>query len=153
MDELKAHFRPELLNRIDEVVVFRSLERDQVRVIVDMMIKETTVRLSAERNVRLEVSESLIARICDEGYDRSYGARPLRRAVTRLVEDPVSEAVLAANSSAAAAAAVGGVFEEGDTCLADIGPDGEVLVMRIPQKDEMAKLGVKVTAYGESDSE
>ncbi|CAI7897110.1 unnamed protein product [Closterium sp. NIES-53] len=139
MDELKSHFRPELLNRIDEVVVFRSLEKDQVRAIVDMMIKETSIRLS-ENNIRLEVSEALIQRICDEGYDRSYGARPLRRAVTRLVEDPISEAVLSANSGGGLVAGgsvsvVGGAFEEGDTALADIGPDGEPFVMRIPKTE------------------
>ncbi|CAI5535496.1 unnamed protein product [Closterium sp. Naga37s-1] len=139
MDELKSHFRPELLNRIDEVVVSRSLEKDQVRAIVDMMIKETSIRLS-EKNIRLEVSEALIQRICDEGYDRSYGARPLRRAVTRLVEDPISEAVLSANSGGGLVAGgsvsvVGGAFEEGDTALADIGPDGEPFVMRIPKTE------------------
>ncbi|CAI5496347.1 unnamed protein product [Closterium sp. Naga37s-1] len=139
MDELKSHFRPELLNRIDEVVVFRSLEKDQVRAIVDMMIKETSIRLS-EKNIRLEVSEALIQRICDEGYDRSYGARPLRRAVTRLVEDPISEAVLSANSGGGLVAGgsvsvVGGAFEEGDTALADIGPDGEPFVMRIAKNE------------------
>ncbi|GJP46534.1 hypothetical protein CLOM_g5809 [Closterium sp. NIES-68] len=138
-DELKAHFRPELLNRIDEVVVFRSLEKAQVRTIVDMMIKESAIRLS-ERNIRLEVSESLIQRICDEGYDRSYGARPLRRAVTRLVEDPISEAVLSAKSGGGLVAGgnvsvLGGAFEAGDTALADIGPDGEPFVMRIAKSD------------------
>eukprot|EP00897_Mesotaenium_endlicherianum_P002931 jgi/Mesen1/2666/ME000167S01816 len=111
MDELKGYFRPELLNRLDEVVVFRSLEKSQVREIVDMMLEETKARMRA-RGVGLEISEALIARIGDEGYDRAYGARPLRRAVTRLVEDPLSEALLQ------------GAFEAGDTALVDVGADG-----------------------------
>ncbi|CAI5458795.1 unnamed protein product [Closterium sp. Yama58-4] len=98
MDELKAHFRPELMNRIDEVVVFRALEREQIRVIANMMVKESADRL-ALKGINLEVSEALMERICEEGYDRAYGARPLRRAVTRLVDDPISEAVLAAEGS------------------------------------------------------
>ncbi|CAI7840458.1 unnamed protein product [Closterium sp. NIES-54] len=98
MEELKAHFRPELMNRIDEVVVFRALEREQIRVIANMMVKESADRL-ALKGINLEVSEALMERICEEGYDRAYGARPLRRAVTRLVDDPISEAVLAAEGS------------------------------------------------------
>ncbi|CAI5473567.1 unnamed protein product, partial [Closterium sp. Yama58-4] len=98
MEELKAHFRPELMNRIDEVVVFRALEREQIRVIASMMVKESADRL-ALKGINLEVSEALMERICEEGYDRAYGARPLRRAVTRLVDDPISEAVLAAEGS------------------------------------------------------
>ncbi|CAI5946060.1 unnamed protein product [Closterium sp. NIES-64] len=98
MEELKAHFRPELMNRIDEVVVFRALEKEQIRVIATMMVKESADRL-ALKGINLEVSEALMERICEEGYDRAYGARPLRRAVTRLVDDPISEAVLAAEGS------------------------------------------------------
>ncbi|CAI5535273.1 unnamed protein product [Closterium sp. Naga37s-1] len=98
MEELKAHFRPELMNRIDEVVVFRVLEKEQIRVIATMMVKESADRL-ALKGINLEVSEALMERICEEGYDRAYGARPLRRAVTRLVDDPISEAVLAAEGS------------------------------------------------------
>ncbi|CAI5515763.1 unnamed protein product, partial [Closterium sp. Naga37s-1] len=98
MEELKAHFRPELMNRIDEVVVFRALEREQIRVIANMMVKESADRL-AQKGINLEISEVLMERICEEGYDRAYGARPLRCAVTRLVDDPISEAVLAAGES------------------------------------------------------
>ncbi|CAI5980466.1 unnamed protein product [Closterium sp. NIES-64] len=98
MEELKAHFRPELMNRIDEVVVFRALEKEQIRVIATMMVKESADHL-ALKGINLEVSEALMERICEEGYDRAYGARPLRRAVTRLVDDPISEAVLAAEGS------------------------------------------------------
>ncbi|CAI5515839.1 unnamed protein product [Closterium sp. Naga37s-1] len=98
VEELKGHFRPELINRIDEVVVFRTLEKEQIRVIANMMVKESADRL-AQKGINLEISEVLMERICEEGYDRAYGARPLRCAVTRLVDDPISEAVLAAGES------------------------------------------------------
>ncbi|CAM6088346.1 unnamed protein product [Calypogeia fissa] len=122
MDELKGFFRPELLNRLDEVVVFRSLEKSQVRTIVDMMMEETKARLLA-RGVRLEISEAMLQLICDQGYDRSYGARPLRRALVRLVEDNLSEALLS------------GVYEAGDTALVDIDETGNPTVIRHVKPD------------------
>lgn len=117
MDELKGYFRPELLNRLDEVVVFRSLEKSQVRAIVDIMLEETKTRLSA-RGLNLEISEAMVKLICDQGYDRSYGARPLRRAVMSLVEDNLSEALLQ------------GEFKDGDTALIDIDETGNPKVLR-----------------------
>jgi ATP-dependent Clp protease ATP-binding subunit ClpC len=122
MEELKGYFRPELLNRLDEVVVFRSLEKSQVRAIVDIMLEETKTRLLA-RGLHLEVSEAMVRLICDQGYDRSYGARPLRRAVTALVEDNLSEALLA------------GEFKDGDTALLDIDETGNPKVIRHEKPD------------------
>ncbi|CAK9874897.1 unnamed protein product [Sphagnum jensenii] len=122
MDELKGYFRPELLNRLDEVVVFRSLERSQVRAIVDLMLEETKERLTA-RGLHLEISEAMVKLICDQGYDRSYGARPLRRAVVRLVEDNLSEALLA------------GEYKEGDTALLDVDDTGNPVVSRHVKPD------------------
>ncbi|GBG92963.1 hypothetical protein CBR_g57961 [Chara braunii] len=122
MDELKGYFRPELLNRLDEVVVFRPLERSQVREIVDMMLNETKGRLAA-KGIALEVTEAALVRICNEGYDRAYGARPLRRALVRLVEDPLSEAILA------------GKYDEGDTALVDINDDGTTVITQYHRPD------------------
>ncbi|KAK4436728.1 Chaperone protein ClpD, chloroplastic [Sesamum alatum] len=93
IEELKGYFRPELLNRIDEVVVFRSLEKPQMLEILDIMLHEVKGRL-ATLGIGLEVSEAVMDLICEQGYDRSYGARPLRRAVTLLIEDLVSESLL-----------------------------------------------------------
>ncbi|XP_075520386.1 chaperone protein ClpD, chloroplastic isoform X2 [Primulina tabacum] len=93
MEELKAYFRPELLNRIDEVVVFRSLEKPQMLKILDIMIREVKERLTL-MGIGLEISEPVMDLICQQGYDRSYGARPLRRAVTLIIEDLLSESIL-----------------------------------------------------------
>lgn len=121
-DELKNYFRPELLNRIDEIVVFQSLEKSQVRAIVDIMLKETKERLQA-RGLNLEVTEAMVTMIGEEGYDRVYGARPLRRAVMRLVEDTLSEALLLQE------------FKEGDTALLDVGPEGSPVVSHLTKPD------------------
>uniref|UniRef100_A0A1D1YXZ2 Chaperone protein ClpD2, chloroplastic n=1 Tax=Anthurium amnicola TaxID=1678845 RepID=A0A1D1YXZ2_9ARAE len=107
MEELKAYFRPELLNRIDEVVVFRPLEKTQMLEILDILLREVKSRLSA-MGIGLEVSKAAMDLVCEQGYDRSYGARPLRRAVTNLIEDVLSEALLA------------GVYEAGDTVVLDV---------------------------------
>ncbi|KAI3455190.1 hypothetical protein Pfo_011853 [Paulownia fortunei] len=93
MEELKGYFRPELLNRIDEVVVFRPLEKPQMLEILDIMLHEVKERLTS-LGIGLEVSEAIMDLICQQGYDRSYGARPLRRAVTLIIEDLVSESLL-----------------------------------------------------------
>ncbi|XP_073021851.1 chaperone protein ClpD, chloroplastic-like isoform X2 [Primulina eburnea] len=93
MEELKAYFRPELLNRIDEVVVFCSLEKPQMLKILDTMIREVKERLTS-MGIGVEISEPVMDLICQQGYDRSYGARPLRRAVTLIIEDLLSESIL-----------------------------------------------------------
>lgn len=93
MEELRSHFRPELLNRLDEVVVFRQLEHLQIRAIAHLMLQETADRMN-QRGIGLCVSQAAMAKLVEEGYDRSYGARPMRRAVMRWVDDPLSEAVL-----------------------------------------------------------
>ncbi|KAL0560880.1 hypothetical protein IC582_001295 [Cucumis melo] len=92
-EELKGYFRPELLNRIDEIVVFQPLQKTQMLEILNLMLQEIKERLMLLR-VDLELSESVIDLICQVGYDKAYGARPLRRAVTMIVEDPLSEALL-----------------------------------------------------------
>ena len=92
-DALKDHFRPEFLNRIDEVIVFHELTREEVTRIVDLMIKRLQDQLEAQ-GIGLELSESAKVLLALRGYDPTLGARPLRRAIQRLVEDPLSERLL-----------------------------------------------------------
>ncbi|KAG5537351.1 hypothetical protein RHGRI_024707 [Rhododendron griersonianum] len=115
MEELKAYFRPELLNRIDEVVVFRALEKTQMLEILNLMLVEVRGRLVTQ-GISLEVSEAVMDYICKQGFDRSYGARPLRRAVTLLIEDHLSEAILS------------GDLRPGDTAVIDLDDSGNPVV-------------------------
>jgi ATP-dependent Clp protease ATP-binding subunit ClpC len=93
MDELKRSFRPEFLNRIDEVIVFHSLSRDDVKNIVDLMMKRVTEQLRS-KDVEIELSDAAKDLLAEKGYDPALGARPLRRTIQRLVEDPLSEKLL-----------------------------------------------------------
>ena len=92
-DALKAHFRPEFLNRIDETIVFHELSKAEVTVIVDLMIKRTSEQLEAQ-GIGIELTDAAKVMLVDRGYDPTLGARPLRRAIQRLVEDPLSERLL-----------------------------------------------------------
>jgi hypothetical protein len=93
LDEVKSYFRPELLNRFDQVVVFHRLQRRHVRKIARLLLAET-VRRAAARGVALSVGPRLLARAVGEGHSDEYGARPLRQALTHLVDDVLAEAVL-----------------------------------------------------------
>lgn len=115
MEELKAYFRPELLNRIDEVVVFRALEKTQMLEILNMMLEEVKKRL-VSFGIKLEVSMPVMELICEQGFDRSYGARPLRRALTLIIEDPLSESLLS------------GEFKEGETAIIELDETGNPVV-------------------------
>ncbi|KAK2976623.1 hypothetical protein RJ640_021425 [Escallonia rubra] len=115
MEELKAYFRPELLNRIDEVVVFRPLEKTQMLEILNLMLQEVKARLIS-LGISMEVSEAIMDLICQQGFDRSYGARPLRRAVTLIVEDLLSESLLSGN------------FNPGDVAVIDVDDSGNPIV-------------------------
>jgi ATP-dependent Clp protease ATP-binding subunit ClpC len=92
-DELKKSFRPEFLNRIDEVIVFRSLSEDDVKSIVDLLMKRVTEQLKA-KDLDIELTDAAKTLLAKEGYDVSLGARPLRRTIQRLVEDPLAEKLL-----------------------------------------------------------
>jgi ATP-dependent Clp protease ATP-binding subunit ClpC len=94
MGVLRQSFRPELLNRIDEIIVFRSLDADQLRQITRLMLDRVARRLHAQ-HVELEVSDDAVEQLADAGFDPQYGARPLRRAIQRLLEDEISERLLA----------------------------------------------------------
>ncbi|MGI8425424.1 MAG: ATP-dependent Clp protease ATP-binding subunit [Actinomycetota bacterium] len=93
MQELKQNFRPEFLNRIDDVIVFRELSRENVREIVDLLFKRVKEQLQSQ-DVTIELTPAAKDHLAEEGYDPNLGARPLRRAIQRLVEDPLSEKIL-----------------------------------------------------------
>ena len=115
-EELKQYFRPEFLNRLDEIIVFRQLTKDEVAQIAEIMLKEVFGRISL-KGIQLEVTDRFKTRLIDEGYNPSYGARPLRRAVMRLLEDSLAEEVLSEKIKA------------GDTAVVDIGEDNKVKVL------------------------
>ncbi|MFG3818093.1 ATP-dependent Clp protease ATP-binding subunit [Limnothrix redekei] len=114
-DELKNFFRPEFLNRLDEVVVFRPLEKSEVRQIVDLLVVQVAGRL-VEQDIRLTASDRFKDKVADEGFDSSLGARPLRRKVTQLLEDALAEAILS------------GRIKGGDRVLVDLADNGETLL-------------------------
>ena len=91
--ELGGRFRPEFLNRLDEVIVFSSLDRGEVSQVAQLMLDEVATR-SADNGLPLRFSDTLKATLVEQGFSSTYGARPLRRAVQRVIEDPVAEAVL-----------------------------------------------------------
>jgi ATP-dependent Clp protease ATP-binding subunit ClpC len=93
LDELKRTFRPEFLNRIDEVIVFHALTREQIKDIVDLMVKPVVKQL-AERDITLELSSEAKEVLAREGFDPVFGARPLRRSIQRFIENPISEELL-----------------------------------------------------------
>ena len=93
LQAVKAHFRPEFLNRVDEMIVFHALETEQRQQIVRILLQSVTTRLH-EQGMELEVSDEAMAKIVAEGTDIAMGARPLKRAIQRLVEDPISDAIL-----------------------------------------------------------
>lgn len=115
-EELKQYFRPEFLNRLDEIIVFRQLTKPEVGEIAEIMLKEVFERLSL-KGIQLEVTDRFKTRLIDEGYNPSYGARPLRRAVMRLLEDSLAEEVLSEK------------IQAGDTAVVDVGEDGNVKVL------------------------
>lgn len=93
MEELKNLFRPEFLNRVDEIIVFSKLSREETKEITSLMLKNLSIRLEA-LGTKLEFTDAALERIAVVGYDESYGARPLRRAITTLIEDPLSEKLI-----------------------------------------------------------
>ena len=121
-EELKNYFRPEFLNRLDEIIVFRQLNKQEVTQIADIMLKEVFGRLT-EKGISLEVSTRFKERLLQEGYNPSYGARPLRRAIMRLLEDSLAEEILS------------GRIKDGDTAIADVDNDGNITVSRGLEKE------------------
>ncbi|RID58340.1 hypothetical protein BRARA_F01646 [Brassica rapa] len=115
-EELKQYFRPEFLNRLDEMIVFRQLTKLEVKEIADIMLKEVVVRLK-DKEIELQVTERFKERVVDEGFDPSYGARPLRRAIMRLLEDSMAEKMLSRE------------IKDGDSVIVDVDAEGSVVVL------------------------
>jgi ATP-dependent Clp protease ATP-binding subunit ClpB len=116
MEAVQMHFRPEFLNRVDEIILFGSLSVDQIKSIVDIQLELLKKRLS-ERKLTLELTDAAKQSIAISGYDPVYGARPLKRAIQRHVTDPMAQNLLA------------GEFREGDTIVVDADAEG-VLTFR-----------------------
>merc|ERR1712227_957360 len=115
-EELKLYFKPEFLNRLDEIIVFRQLNKMEVKKIADIMLKDVVGRAN-EKQIKLEVTEKFKDRIVDEGFNPSFGARPLRRAIIRLVEDSLAEKILSKEVS------------DGDSVILDVNSDGKIIVV------------------------
>jgi ATP-dependent Clp protease ATP-binding subunit ClpC len=124
LTELQKRFRPEFLNRLDDIIVFHQLSEEQLESIVELMVKDLKGRL-AERKLGLELTEAAKAWLVKQGYDPVYGARPLKRAVERYVENPLSARILR------------GEFTDGDSVLVNV--EGEGLTFSV-------KKGAKATA-------
>jgi len=114
-EELKQYFRPEFLNRLDEIIVFRQLTKNEVKEIAEIMLQEVFIRLQ-DKGIKLNVTDAFKERLVEEGYNPSYGARPLRRAVMRLLEDSLAEEVLS------------GRIKDGDNALVDIDDNKKVTI-------------------------
>ena len=130
-EELKQYFRPEFLNRLDEIIVFRQLTRDEVKEIAEIMLKEVFGRMG-EKGITLSVTEAFKERLVEECYNPSYGARPLRRAVMRLLEDSLAEEFLS------------GRISDGDSALVDVNEEKQVVIRKqlsAPAMPELAAAG------------
>ncbi len=125
-EELKQYFRPEFLNRLDEIIVFRQLTKNEVKEIAEIMLQEVFVRLQ-DKGIKLNVTDAFKERLVEEGYNPSYGARPLRRAVMRLLEDSLAEEVLS------------GRIKDGDNALVDI-DDNKKITINISSEESSQEL-------------
>jgi ATP-dependent Clp protease ATP-binding subunit ClpC len=123
-DSLKKVFRPEFINRLDSVIVFRSLNKDDIRQIVSLELNKVTERL-ADHEVKLTATEAALDLLAESGYDVEMGARPLRRVIQQKIEDPLSDSLL------------DGTFCEGCTVLVEV-IEGEVVLRRAPVEEENA---------------
>jgi ATP-dependent Clp protease ATP-binding subunit ClpC len=118
-EEIERAFNPEFLNRVDDIIVFHALDRAQIGQIVHIMLKEIHNRL-AEENLKLNLTDAALAFLVEKGYDEKFGARPLRRAIQRFIEDPLSEKILTAE------------FPAGEEIEVDVTADGKSLEFRVP---------------------
>src|SRR5205823_13746892 len=122
MGELKKVFRPEFLNRIDDVIVFHKLARDEIKQIIELLLRRIRESM-AERELQLELSEAAKDLLVEKGWDPAMGARPLRRAIQRYIEDPLADFVL----------------------RAELTPGSTVMVERGEGTDDNAESAVKLT--------
>jgi len=115
--ELRNYFRPEFLNRIDDIVLFRNLSRGQIKAIVDVQLTDLRKRL-AERRMTLELTEAAKERLAEKGYDPVFGARPLKRAVQKYLQDPLSMKIIEEE------------FGDGDDIVVDLDPETGAFVLK-----------------------
>jgi ATP-dependent Clp protease ATP-binding subunit ClpC len=120
---LKKAFSPEFLNRLDDVIVFNSLEREHIHQIIDIVLKDVFKRIE-ELGYHIELTEAAKDFLSEKGYDPQYGARPLKRAIQKYLEDPIAEEILK------------GEIEEGDTLVADYKGEGDELVLSIRKQEK-----------------
>jgi len=125
MDDLKKQFRPEFLNRVDAVVVFQRLNHEQMKKIVDLMLEKVSGHLAAQE-LTFSVTEEAREKIVTEGFDKIYGARPLRRVIQRVIEDPLSEELLRLKHG------------PGDQVVVDL-TDGEIKMKLVPKSARREK--------------
>jgi ATP-dependent Clp protease ATP-binding subunit ClpB len=116
LTELRTSFRPEFLNRVDDIILFSRLDRTQLRQIVTIQLRGVRDRLAA-RKLTLDVTEAAVDALAEEGYDPTYGARPLKRVIQRRLQDPIAMAILE------------GRFTDGDTVAVDAN-DGQITIAR-----------------------
>ena len=114
MDAVRRVFRPEFINRVDEIIVFQALTAEDLKQIVLLQLNQVAKRLEDAANISIEITDKAKEKLVSEGTDPDYGARPLRRAIQRLVEDPLSDLVLR------------GEFKEGDRVVVDVDDDGKI---------------------------
>jgi len=123
MDAVRAHFRPEFLNRLDETIIFDRLSRNDMGGIVDIQLERLTRRL-ARRNIALELDDGARKWLADEGYDPVFGARPLKRVIQRALQDQLAEMILA------------GDVMDGDTIPVSAGVDGLIIGDRVASSNQ-----------------
>jgi len=116
--EIERAFNPEFLNRVDDTIVFHSLTKTEIGEIVHILMRDVHTRLEAE-GITLRLTDAAIGFLVEEGYDEKFGARPLKRAIQRYLEDPLSEKILQAE------------FSSGDEIEVDLGPDGQALTLQV----------------------
>lgn len=120
LEALRAHFRPEFLNRVDEIIVFNSLSKENIKRIVDIQLRHLKKRLE-DKKIEIELTEKAKEQLAEEGFDPVYGARPLKRAIQRQVQDPLALALIE------------GRFKEGDRILIDADESGELVFEKMEE--------------------
>ncbi|MGB3635177.1 MAG: AAA family ATPase, partial [Rubrobacteraceae bacterium] len=133
--ELRKIFRPELLNRIDETIVFHKLEREDMRHIIEIQVKRLRQQM-AEREVTVEFTKEALDKLSDAGYDPAYGARPLRRVLQRMIEDPMSEMILKGEIPTGSKVTI----EANETAAEDVAEDESIIDILVSQPTEVAKV-------------
>ncbi|MCD6551569.1 ATP-dependent Clp protease ATP-binding subunit, partial [Thermotoga sp.] len=126
LDEVKKTFRPEFLNRIDETIIFHPLKKEHIEQIIDILLRDLRKRL-AEKNMKLVLTKSAKEFLVEKGFDPVYGARPLKRAIQKYVEDPLSEEILKSK------------FEEGDTIVCRAHKDGLRFTKKKEKKEKVVQ--------------